>query len=257
MAATVTTPSTPDEAAAAFAADPAATIVGGGTVVVPANTLGTRVVDRAIWLGRAGLDLVESNGGTVTIGAAASLAACAALGAPVGSCAANIGDGELRAQATLGGNICSPAPLGDLRGPLLALEAEVRSSGPDGESAADAASFFADGAGRLVLGVTYTEPAAGAFVPLHRHHTQSLTALAISAVRTADGEVRLAATGAAPDARRLGAAEAALAGGASAADAADAALQDAETYDDALASAAYRQRVLPILVRRAIEQLGG
>ena len=101
-AATVTIPSSPEEAAQAFAADPEVTVIGGGTVVVPGNHLGSAPVARALWLGRAGLDSVEESGGRVTIGGAASLAAGAGLAAPVGSCIANIGDAELRAQATVG-----------------------------------------------------------------------------------------------------------------------------------------------------------
>jgi carbon-monoxide dehydrogenase medium subunit len=51
--------------------------------------------------------------------------------------------------------------------------------------------------------------------------------------------------------------EDALAGGASTAEAAQKALDDAQPRDDALASAWYRQRLLPILVRRALDDLGG
>jgi CO/xanthine dehydrogenase FAD-binding subunit len=51
--------------------------------------------------------------------------------------------------------------------------------------------------------------------------------------------------------------EDALAAGASAEDAAKKALDDAQPQDDALASAWYRQRLLPVLVRRALDDLGG
>lgn len=250
-------PSSVEEAVPLFAAEPSVTIVGGGTLIVPDLALGRTAVDRALWLGRAGLNGITQGNGTVTIGAMTSLAACADVAAPIGPCTANIGDGEVRAQATIGGNICAPTPYGDLRGPLLALEATVRSAGADGETTEDAATFFATTDKRIVLDVTVTVPAAGSFVPLRLHHTQSLTPIGISAARASDGTVRLAATGVAPDARRLPSAEAALAGGASAADAADAAGDDIEPYDDVLASAAYRRRVLPSLIRRALDQLGG
>jgi CO/xanthine dehydrogenase FAD-binding subunit len=51
--------------------------------------------------------------------------------------------------------------------------------------------------------------------------------------------------------------EDALAGGASTEEASRNALDDAQTEDDALASAWYRQRLLPILVQRALDDLGG
>ena len=255
---TVLMPSSTEEAVAAVASDPEITVIGGGTLVVPQHNVGGRAVDRALWLGRAGLDEVRNEAGTITLGAAVSLAACGGLPAPLGPCAANVGDGEVQAQATIGGNISAPAPYGDLRGPLLALEATVRVGSPDGVEDVAASSLFAGGSGgRLVLEISFAVPAGGSFVALQRHHTQALTAMGISAVRTAGGEVRLAATGAAPQARRLAAAEAVLADGGSGADAGEAALADIDPYDDVLASAAYRRRVMPALVRRAVDELGG
>jgi CO/xanthine dehydrogenase FAD-binding subunit len=56
---------------------------------------------------------------------------------------------------------------------------------------------------------------------------------------------------------RARSAEEALAGGASTADAAQKALDDAELRDDALASAWYRQRLLPVIVQRALDDLRG
>ena len=85
---------------------------------------------RCSWA-RAGLAGISRNGATVTIGATTSVAALVDLAAPLGPCAANVADPEVRAQATLGGNLCasgtSEVPRGDLQGALLALDAQVRS----------------------------------------------------------------------------------------------------------------------------------
>ena len=258
-AAAVSMPSSEAEAVASVTEQPLATVLAGGTLLVPQHTLGQVAVERAVWLGRAEMDGISQSNGRITVGAAAPLAACAGLDAPVGPCAANIGDNEVKAQATIGGNICSPAPYGDLRGPLLALGAILRWADPDGAHTGGVADFAATGGaqpGVLLLDVAFAVPAAGSFVALRRHHTQSLTALAVSAVRSEDGAVAIAATGAAPDACRLRATEAVLADGGSIADAAAASASDADPYDDALASAAYRRRVLPVYVGRALEQLG-
>ena len=258
-AAAVSMPSSEAEAVAAVTERPLATVLAGGTLLVPQHTLGHAAVERAVWLGRAEMDGISQSNGRVTVGAAAPLAACAGLASPVGPCAANIGDNEVKDQATIGGNVCSPAPYGDLRGPLLALGAVLRWADPDGTHTGDVADFAASGGARpgvLLLDVAFAVPEAGSFVALRRHHTQSLTALAVSAVRRSDGAVTIAATGAAPDACRLHAAEAVLADGGSIADAAAAAVADADPYDDALASAEYRRRVLPVYVGRALEQLG-
>ncbi len=258
-AAAVIAPSSEAEAVAAVTEQPLATVLAGGTLLVPQHTLGHIGVERAVWLGRAEMDGISRSNGRMTVGAAAPLAACARLDAPVGPCAARIGDNEVKAQATIGGNVCSPAPYGDMRGPLLALGARLRWADPDGTHTGDVSDFAAAGGprpGMLLLDVAFAVPAAGSFVALRRHHTQSLCAMAISAVRGRDGAVAIAATGAAPDARRLHAAEAILADGGAIADAAAAAEADADPYDDALASAAYRRRVLPVYVARALEQLG-
>jgi CO/xanthine dehydrogenase FAD-binding subunit len=69
--------------------------------------------------------------------------------------------------------------------------------------------------------------------------------------------VRVGISGAAASGLRARQVEDALAAGASTEDAAQKALDDAEPQDDALASAWYRQRLLPVLVRRALDDLGG
>ena len=258
-AATVSIPTSEAEAAAAVTGSPPAAVLAGGTLLVPQITLGEVSVERAVWLGRAGMDTISRSNGIITVGAAAPLAKCAVLPAPAGPCAANIGDNEVRAQATIGGNVCSPAPYGDLRGPLLAMDAVLRWTDADGAHTGGIADFAASvgsSPGALLLDIAFAAPAAGSFVALRRHHTHSLTALAVSAVRGADGAVAIAATGAAPDACRLHSAEAVLADGGSIADASAAAVADADPYDDALASAAYRSRVLGVYVARALEQLG-
>ena len=174
----------------------------------------------------------------------------------MGPCAANVGDVEIRSQATVGGNLCAgeghDAPRGDLQGALLAVGTEVRSAGAGGERTEPLEDFLTHRDGRLVLEVSYDEPAAGAFVPLDRPHTHEFTALAVSAARLADGTVRIAATGTGSAGVRLASAEAAAADPQAAG---DAALQDVSPHDDALASSWYRSKVLPVLVRRALTQL--
>jgi CO/xanthine dehydrogenase FAD-binding subunit len=156
----------------------------------------------------------------------------------------------------MGGNVCAgegkSAPRGDLQGALLAVGAQVRSAGAGGERTEPLEDFLANRTDRLVLDVSYDEPAAGAFVALDRPHTHEYTAMAVSAARHADGSVRLAATGAGGYGTRLTSAEA-QSGDPQAAG--EAALNDVTPHDDALASAWYRSKVLPVLVRRALTRL--
>jgi len=94
--------------------------------------------------------------------------------------------------------------------------------------------------------------AAGAFAALIRPHTHDYTALAVSGARAQDGTLRLAATGTGSWGARLPSAEAAAGDPVAAG---EAALQDVTLHDDALASAWYRTKVLPVLVRRVLAEL--
>jgi aerobic carbon-monoxide dehydrogenase medium subunit len=249
-------PASPDEAVSAFGDGSGVTVIGGGTIVMPDITAGRITPSKTLLLARAGLAGVSRNGSTITIGAMAPVQALVDLTPPVGPCAANVADLEIRSQATVGGNLCAgegtEAPRGDLQGALLAVAARVRSAGAGGITTESLEDFLAGGRDRLLLDVTYEEPAAGAFAALDRPHAHAYTALAVSAAKLADGTVRIAATGAGWPGVRLPSAEAA-AGDPEAAGAA--ALQDVQLRDDALASAWYREQALPVLVRRALTRL--
>lgn len=230
-------------------------VMAGGTIMM--NLLNSYRVQpsKVLLLHQAGLSYVSRNGSTVTIGATTSLAEVTGMEAPLGPCAANIGDPAIRGQGTVGGNLCAVAsaefPVGDLQGPLLALDATARSAGAGGERSESLADFLAGG-DRLLLDVSFEVPAGGAFAALRRPHTKHFTPLAVSGALASDGSIRLAATGAGSTGVRLRSAEAAAA---DPSEAGRAALGDVTLADDALASAWYRGRTLPTLVERVLEQL--
>jgi len=246
----VLVPGSEDEAVAAFGDGAEVAVVGGGTIVVPDATYRRHQPKKALLIARAGLSGIDRDGSRVTIGAATRVQELVGMPAPLGPCAANVADLEIRSQGTVGGNICAgegyEAPRGDLQGAFLALGATVRSAA-DGEVTEEPLDeFLPKRGGRLLLSVSYEEPAAGAYAGLDRPHTHDYTAMSVSGARAADGTIRLAATGAGSHGQRLPSAE----GGD-----ADAALNDVTPHDDALASAWYRSKVLPVLVRRVLDQL--
>ena len=110
--------------------------------------------------------------------------------------------------------------------------------------------------GRLLLEVEFEEPRSSGYASAHRPHAHAYTILAVCAAETPAG-VRVGLSGAGRHGLRARSVEDALAGGASAEEASQKVLDDADTHDDALASAWYRQRLLPILVQRALDDLGG
>ena len=248
-------PASEEEAVAAFGDGTDVVVVGGGTIVVPEMTYRRLQPAKALMLGHAGLAGITRDGSRVTIGATTLIEELVGIPAPLGPCAANIADIEIRSQGTVGGNICAgegnEAPRGDLQGALLALGATVRSTGAGGIMEESLEDFLPKRRERLLLDISFDEPAAGAFVGLDRPHTHDYTAIAVSGARSADGTIRLAATGAGSHGVRLTSAEAAAADP----DAAGAALQDVTPHDDALASAWYRTKVLPVLVRRVLAEL--
>jgi CO/xanthine dehydrogenase FAD-binding subunit len=248
----VVLPVSPEEAAKAFGDGKGVTVVGGGTVVVPDITYGRLKPGRVLMLARSGLDAISRKRGSVTIGAAASVAALEALDEPLASAARHVADREIRAQATLGGNLCiepgAETPRGDLQAPLIALGARVRSVGKGGEKVDAVEDFVAGrGAGRLVLDVTYDGAAdAAGYAAARRPHAHHYSILAVAAATRA-GELRVAVTGAGPHAVRLTTVEKTRNPGD--------ALEDVRPGDDALASGWYRAKILPRLVERALSDL--
>jgi len=241
----VLTPRSPEEAAEAFGDGSDLTVLGGGTIVLPEIAHARAKPKRVLMLAHSGLDRIERANGTVTIGAAVRAVELLGGDEPLATAARYVGDPEVRAQATVGGNLCAAqgeAPRGDLQAPLVVLGARVRSTGKDGERTEAVEDFLAGGPqGRLVLDVSYddVERRTG-YAAFWRPHTHHDTILAVAAAR-ANGELRIAATGVAPHAVLLDP---------------DDPLAGIDPRDDALASAWYRKRILPKLVARALESVG-
>src|SRR4051812_45431242 len=101
----VLVPGSADEAIAAFGDGSGVTIVGGGTIVMPEVAAARLKPAKALLLGRAGLSGVSREGGKVTIGAATPVSALEEGDEPLAAVARQVADIEVRAQATVGGNL--------------------------------------------------------------------------------------------------------------------------------------------------------
>lgn len=252
-------PASEAEAIAAFGNGRDVTVLAGGTILMPDVAYGRYPRGgRTVMLHRAGLSGLAGDD-PLTIGAMSTLAAVAACGVePLAGAAAAVADPEIRAQATIGGNLCAPpgveSPRGDLQAPLLAMDARVRTAGPGGERTESIEDLLGDPRSRLLLSIELRRPSRGAYVTQRRRHTHAYSVLAVAAAEL-DGTVRLAAAGVGPRAVRLPGVEAALADGAAPEQAAARAAGDVAPGDDALASAWYRSEILPVLVTRALQRL--
>ena len=242
----VSVPTSEQQARALFSDASRPLPAGGATIVTPELASGVRAASHVMLLHRAGLDGVRRSGDRITIGATTRLSQLGELPEPLRSAVAGVADPEVRAQATLAGNICAApldgAPRGDLQGPLLALDAVVRWT--DGvQDHREGIERFLAAAGepaRLVLGVEFDVPSDGAYAALRRPHSHGYTTLAVSAA-VVRGDVRLAVTGFGARAMRLGPPERPL--------------PDEPGRDDALASGWYRREMVPVLVRRCLAQM--
>jgi len=259
-AARVLVPTSREEAVEAFGEGSGVTVLAGGTIVMPELNYGRLKPESVLLLQKAGLSGIRRDGSRLTIGATTTVEELEQAPEPLASAARQVADHEIRGQATLGGNLCAPpgkAPRGDLQAALIALGATVRSAGKDGERTEPIEDFLAGGPdGRLLLEVEAAEPRRAGFASVRRPHAHAYTVLAVCAAESADG-IRVGVTGASPRGLRARAVERALAEGSSAADAAEKVLDDAQPHDDALASAWYRRRLLPVIVRRALDDLEG
>lgn len=256
----VVTATSIEDAVASFGDGEGVTVLGGGTIFMVELVHGRLAPKRVLMLDRAQMAGVRTEGDRVTVGAMTTVAELESAVEPLGTAARGVADPEIRAQATVGGNLCaSPgaeSPRGDLQAAFIALGAQVRSTGAGGERTEPVEDLLAAGPeGRLVLDVSFDSPQAGASAEVRRPHAHAYTILSVSGAKGADG-TRLGVSGAGPRATRLTSVEAALATGSGASEAAARALDDVDPGDDALASAWYRRETLPVLVARVLNDLG-
>lgn len=238
-------------------------IVGGGTVVMPRVNTGAVAVDQLISLRRAGLNGIQVDAATVSLGAATTLSRIGAhdglrfLHPVIRSIAAP----PVRNLATVGGNLFVAQPHGDLAVALLALDARVEIVGRDGTREVPVGELSTSQA-EIVATIHFELPRAGTWFyrkAMRRKHNSASIGTVAAVVAVEDGLVRharIALGGVAPRPIRARGAEAILLGApfdkSTVEAAAEAAREGTEPFDDAYASAWYRARVLPVHVRRAL-----
>jgi carbon-monoxide dehydrogenase medium subunit len=183
-----------------------------------------------------------------------------------------IGSWQVRNVGTIGGNLCNASPAADSAPPLLALDAKVIMAGPDGEREIPLESFFTGpastllGTNQLLKEVIVPKRecrSAGLYLKLMRKQGVDLSVVGVAFHGELDkaGEiverVAVAMGGVAPTPIRAPKAEAELAGlsyekALEKIDvAAKAAVAATLPITDVRASAAYRQAIVDVYVRRA------
>jgi carbon-monoxide dehydrogenase medium subunit len=176
----------------------------------------------------------------------------------------------VRNLASVGGNLFTPPPGGDVATALLALDASVEIAGPGGTRTLALADFWT---GFMTTALAPDELVTGLVVPLDdgrdgyqklgrkASNTPAVVTVAIHATFDGDAirEVRVALGAVGPYPTRAKAVEAALAGHSLGDAAIEAAAEAAESgtdpATDEVASDWYRRRMTRVVVARALRQL--
>ncbi len=275
-------PKTMDELFAAVKAnaDKNVRFVAGGTDFMPklhtvqdSLPTGDELETVIVSLVDLGMNAITETEDSIKIGACAILndiAACPIIQkeAPVLSQTINEMAGvTIRNIATIGGNICNASPAADSVPTMMALDATFVVAGPEGTKEIKACEFF-KGPGKTVLAadevlveIVIAKGAKAAFVKQGRRKAETLSTVnAAACVVAEDGickAIRVAVGSCAPTVVRITAVEEALIGK----ELTDEAIEDASKLavenicpiDDIRSSAWYRNKIAPVMVKRAIK----
>ena len=251
---------------------PGVQTMAGGTIVMAMLNDGLIRPEVIVSLRQAGLDTIEATDDGVRIGATATLSrVLEAVDEPVlRDAIAHTGTWAIRNMATIGGNLLTPSPGGDVAVALLALDATVELVSRSGERTIPLVDLVGGDAAaarrqdELISAIhllVNRDPAA--FRKFGRKAANTPAVVMVAARVALDGDVvrdaRIALGAAGPYPARARTAEAALVGqtlsAASIAATAAVAARDSDPPTDAIASAAYRRRMVELFVRRALTDL--
>ena len=265
-------PTTSDDLAALYAANPEATLIAGATDVGLWVTKHLRDLDNVIFLGGVeDLRFVRDTETHFEIGAMTPIADLVPLfaphSAPLAEMFRRFASPQVRAAATLGGNIANGSPIGDSPPPLIALGATLTLRHGDTRRMVPLEDFFIRYGqqdrqkGEFVESVTVPKDGLPELkvYKLSKRFDQDISAVCGAfALRVEEGSVtraRIAFGGMAATPKRASAVEAALVGKPWEAATVEAALsafaEDYQPLSDMRASAAYRLEAAQNMLRRA------
>jgi CO/xanthine dehydrogenase FAD-binding subunit len=266
-------PTSLDEALAMLAAHgPELLVIAGGTVAMPLINDGISLPRQVMGLRRAGLERIERVGDELHIGATATLTALLEQrDMPMLSTAAGrTGSWAIRNMGTVGGNLFTPPPGGDVATALLALDARLVIDTARGSRGTPLSAFYTGfmttdlAPAELVSSIVVPMPTGRtAFVKFGRRQANTPAVVTVAVHASFDGGAvsacRIALGSAGPHPLRAIGAEAALTGRVLDEPAIDAAAvaaaAECEPDSDAVASDWYRRRMVALFVKRALAEL--
>ncbi|HEX5950029.1 MAG TPA: xanthine dehydrogenase family protein subunit M [Actinomycetota bacterium] len=257
-----------DHALQLLTADPEAKVIAGGHSLLPLMRLRLARPSMLVDITRiADLSYVREDGDRIAIGALTrhhDLANSELLQQEcpiVAYAASGIGDPQVRHVGTIGGSCAHADPASDLPTVLVALGGELVTRGPDGASRTVPADAFFRGLfepdlahNELLTEIRVPKTGSHGWSYLKFHRRQMDWALVgVAALADPDGTA-VALTNMAERPIRATGVEEALAEGADPVAAAERAAEGTSPPSDAFASAEYRQELVKVLARRALEE---
>lgn len=261
-----------DEAIEALGTDPNAKLLAGGHSLLPLMRLRLARPSLLVDISRiSDLKYVREDGEHIAIGAltrhhdVANSGVLQQLCPIVSSAAGEIGDPQVRHVGTIGGSVAHADPASDMPTVLLALGAEMVVQGPGAATrTVGAADFFKglfepDLAPNEVLTEVRVPKSSGrgwSYQKFHRR-AQDWALVGVAAIAGNGSGPAVALTNMSDRPMRAAGVEEALAGGADPATAAQRAAEGTSPPSDAFASAEYRNELVKVIVRRALEEAMG
>lgn len=253
-------------------------ILAGGTDLVPQINYYEIKPEALMFIGGLGLDYIKEEGGKIVIGATTTTTAIAESDLLEEKAAALVegarasGSVATRNTATIGGNIGNASPAADLVIPLMAMDAELLLKGPEGERTVALNDYFlgphetARKPNEFIVEISFPVPKGKtSFIKIGRRKALTFSIVNVAVQVEMDGDtcqdVRIALGAVAPTPILATEAMEMLKGqkldeallekaGASA-------LAASKPIDDQRARAYHRQKVLPVVVKRALAKAAG
>ena len=257
-----------DHAIQLLADRPDAKVLAGGHSLLPLMKLRLARPSMLVDIGRIrDLRFVREEGDRIAIGALTRHHDVATNELIQSTCpilaytASEIGDPQVRHVGTIGGSIAHADPASDLPAVMIALGAEFTVRGPQGGTRnVPAATFFRGlfepdlSPNEILTEIRVPKTTGGGWSYLKFHRRQQDWALVGVAALTNRSGASVALTNMSDRPIRAVGVEEALASGADPRAAADRAAEGTSPPSDAFGSAEYRQELVKVLVRRALEE---
>lgn len=241
--------------------------IAGGTDLVVMMKKGRMTLEDLVDLGSIPeLRETRDEGNTVFIGAMCPHRALEGGSvAALANAARQVGGPQIRNRGTVGGNVGTASPAGDVSVALLALDATVEVLSQRGARSLPLRTFF-KGVGKtaleqdeLIVGFSFKRPAKSAFYKVGKRNSVAISIVSAGASMASDGSICLALGCVAPTPLRLTKTEAFLKerglSEEAIAEASRMAGEEVMPITDHRASAEYRKALAEVLVKRLLTEL--